>query len=381
MLIYLFRLLSRSVARATFGVHFLSSAAVSAGAVFIPLFAARLGASHFEVGVIGAAYGMALLLANVASGVGAERRGRRAFIKLGLAVSAVSCLLQVLARSPAELLAARAVFGFAAGLYPAALTAYAFDESRRVGRFQAWGSLGFGLGALMAGLLGDNERPYLLAAAALFVAFGLSLSFVKPAQPRLVFKVVPRAVIGRNLDVYGALLLRHTGAAAVWVLFPLYLRDLGASDLVIGVLTAINAGTQFFLMHGADRLRPGILVTGGLVCSAATFVAYALVGDWRLMVPIQVVLAASWAGLYVGCVAEIMHRNEERAAAMGLLSSTLAFSNVLGPFLGGAIAEAIGLRGAMWVAAGFSVAALAVYVAGADLRRQATGFGGAPARQ
>lgn len=351
-----------------------SHAAMAATSVFIAVLAYEVGASLTEVGLIVAAYASAQLVSHTLSGRAADRNGRLRIVRLGLGLSAAAALLHVVAWDALSLGAARVLFGLAAGLYPSALTSLAYDANRKLGRFTAWGSLGFSIGTLSAGMLagvgalgGYSTSVFLFASGMLTVAFLVSLALPRRPEPKVDVPFFPRAVIRRNLPAYLALLLRHVGATAVWSIFPLYLLSMGAGLREVALVSFVNGIAQFAFMQVADRFPSGRLVLAGLVLSAVSFLLFAVAPSMTWMYASQLVLGASWAALYTGCLKFVMERNVERATSTGLLQGTLQLANVVGPLIGGALADHLGFRPLMVVACAMSLLAIPAFVL--ELRR------------
>src|SRR3990172_7681537 len=66
----------------------------------VPLFAQKLGASTFHVGLIHAGFMLAATLLSVPLGLVSDRLGRRRLILAGMAISGLTSLLLLIARSP-----------------------------------------------------------------------------------------------------------------------------------------------------------------------------------------------------------------------------------------------------------------------------------------
>lgn len=346
-----------------------SHAALSATSAFIAILAVELGASLAEVGLLVAGYQAALLVSSLFAGRAADQYGRRRMVQLGLGLAALAAGLHALATSPLALGGARVVFGFAAGLYPPALTSLAYDQNRKLGRFTAWGSLGYTLGTLAAGLLaatdllgGYSTSVFVFAALMLALAFGLSLLLSPRPELNVKVPLFPRAVIARNLPAYSALLLRHVGASAAWAVFPLFLFALGADLTMVAIVSMVNGIAQFAAMQFVDRFPSGRLVVAGLAMSALTFVLFALAQNLLWILVVQLLLGASWAALYTGALKFVMERNVERATSTGLLQSTLQLSHVAGPLWGGLFAQAFGFPALMLVAAGLSLLGIPAFL-------------------
>jgi len=273
----------------------------------------------------------------------------------------------VFAFEPATVTVTRVFLGFSVGMYPAALLAYARTSDRAIGPFAAWGSLGWGLGSFLAGFADvfapSDARPIFILSSLLFLAtFGLALSARPEAAGTFSIPLFPVALIKRNLPVYVAMLIRHTGANMIWVIFPLFMRDrLGMTGLEIGIAYALNPVVQFVVMRQLDRFRSTTLVAIGLIGSALTFLSFTVAQNFPQMLLTQVLLGFSWATLYVGSLQFIVDRNPETATAGGILGSVLSISSILGPIIGGVLSAGGNYILPMYVAAGMCIAALAAY--------------------
>ena len=325
-------------------VNLFGNAAVSASLIFIPLWAAELGATTEQLGFIVAAYNGAILVASYVFGRAADIRGSRRILQAGLALGALAAFLQVFAQDPISALVTRSFLGFCVGMYPPALLAYARSADRTMGTFAAWGSLGWAAGTLLAGLSAGvapaDTRPVFLLSSVLFLA-GLGVSSGAPttAAGNLVVPLFPVDLIRRNLPIYLTMLIRHTGANMVWVIFPLYMRDvLGMNGFQIGMAYTLNPLVQFLVMQRLDRVRSTSLVAIGLVASLATFVSFTVARNVVEILATQILLGFAWATLYVGALQFLVERNRETATAGGILGSVLSISSIIGPVTGGLLA-------------------------------------------
>jgi DHA1 family quinolone resistance protein-like MFS transporter len=153
----------------------------------------------------------------------------------------------------------------------------------------------------------------------------------------------------------------------IWVTYPLFLASIGADATWIGIIYAVNAFGQFFIMNLLDKYDPSLLVAVGLASSALTFFTFELAGSYWEIIPSQVLLATAWGCLYVGSLRYVMDRNKEKATASGVLSSTMSISGIIGPVMGGIAATVFDFKGTIFIAMGMSVLALAIFVF--ELRR------------
>ncbi len=347
-------------------INFLTNAAASAAGLFIPLYAVQYGASLEEVGFIVAAYNAFIVFASILFGRAADVRGVRRILRVGLLLSAVTCLTQPFAVSPWLLLASRSLLGFCVGMYPAALLAYAKTADSLMGKFSSWGSLGWALGNALAGIAAQVDpsvywQVFALASGAWFLSFFLATA--APADPAGGIRVplFPRRVIRKNIPVYAMMFIRHTGANMIWGIFPIYLADVLHLDLLqIGMINAFNPFVQFAVMQRIDRYSSRLLVVAGLLGSFATFVLFLFAREFWGMLATQIVLGFSWATLYVGSLKFITEENVETATAGGWFNSVTSLSSIVGPAIGGFVA-AVSYDLTFEVAAVMSLVALAVY--------------------
>jgi len=126
-----------------------------------PLFEERYSFGSLLVTVIFAIYAFGVIGGLILFGNFSDRLGRKPILLFGLALSAVSALLFLLAGSLVPIYAGRIVSGLSAGIFTGTATAYVIDLApagrRRLASFVAvFANLGgLGTGTLLAGLLGE----------------------------------------------------------------------------------------------------------------------------------------------------------------------------------------------------------------------------------
>jgi len=340
----------------------------------------ELGANENAIGLIAGAFAAAGFISSYTFGRASDIRGRRGILIGGLLLSGFATVLQIVSLFAEDLkvfAVVRILVGFSSGVFPAALLAYAYDNtSGKMGKFSAWGAAGWGVGNLGLGALfwiyGENEGlyykvGYLLSALVIFLSFLIALRLPFTREVKMDVPLFPKALIKRNASVYSAMLIRHTGANMIWVTYPLFLKSINADMGWIGVIYAVNAFGQFFVMSILDKYDPTLLVAVGLASSAVTFYAFLMVGSFWEILPAQLLLAAAWGCLYVGSLRYVMDRNKEKATATGVLSSTMSISGIIGPVIGGVAVTIFSFKGTIFIAMAMSLVALAIFVF--ELRR------------
>jgi MFS family permease len=361
-------------------VQMFASAALFSSIFFMPLVLKdAMGVDEAGIGLIVAAYGVSIFFSSWLFGRFADVRGRQRIMQLGLLACAGASALQFFARTPESLTAVRVAMGLVAGTFPSALMAYAYESTGKAGKFASFGAMGWVVGTFLAGAVAvyGLYAPFLLSSALFVAAFAVSLTLPFPKVALLKVPLFPVEIIKRNAAAYMAVLLRHTGANMIWVVYPIFLARINPDPLWIGIVYAVNAGTQFFVMQLIDRYEGRGLLATGLGLSALTFYLFTIsTVEWAVMAT-QLFLGASWACTYVGALKCILSENAERSTSNGLLDSTLSLSMIIGSAVGGFVAGALGYVATMYIAMAMSLASLGIFALMVNGRAPAAATSGA----
>ena len=175
----------------------------------------------------------------------------------------------------------------------------------------------------------------------------------------------------RNLfAVTAASFIGFTGFTLVMPFLPLYFQQLGVTDigeialwsgLSLGVTPALTAMLSPFWGRFADRYGRKIMVERSLVSFIFVMGATAYVRH-----PWQVFALRALQGLFAGygslalTMAADSAPKEKTAYAIGFVQTAQRLGPAIGPVVGGAVAQLVGLRNAFLVTAGFYVCAVIV---------------------
>ncbi len=333
-------------------IQFFTNTAIFASSIFIPILAKELGAGDLMIGLIVSVFNLTYFLSAYLFGILSDRRSPRKILIIGLFLSALFFAAQVLAVNLAALFWIRALAGFACGVFPVALTVYAFnDRAGRMGKFVAYGSLGWAIGSLLAGFLVHYNPIFWISALLFFASFIISFRFPEVRSPAKT-GFIPLGLFKRNARVYIPYFLRMLGAQTAWGLFPLYLMGTGADKFLVAAAYFVNCFAQFFFMQYVERFRNLYLINIGLFTSVLSFIGYAVFHNIWLIFPVQVLLAYSFSALQVGATQEVLRRNPEKGSAVGILNAGINSTAVAGPFLAGLILTVASFDWVMWFAAG-----------------------------
>jgi len=316
-------------------VFFLSTAANGMSVLFIPVLAEQMGASDFMIGLIVAFYGLMSFLSYYLFGRLSDARGRIALIRLGLLFSGFAFALQVFVYDSLSLLVVRGLCGVRLGVFYSSLVIYGVERGKKVGKYTAFESLGWGFGNLLAGVVAVYYQVFVLSALFFFAGFMFSLRLREPSGERVMAPFFPWELIKRNLRIYLPFLLRDIGAFAIWAFLPIYMIELGASPFWVGLLYFLNTGSQFFMKQFVDDIRYGRLFRWGLVLSALAFYTYMLPTNYLHLIPVQLLVAVAWSALGTGAMGSLTVNNREKATVVGLFSSSRSLARIMGPFIAG----------------------------------------------
>jgi MFS family permease len=253
------------------------------------LYREQFGFSELMVTVIFATYAAGVIAALVLVGRLSDEIGRRPVLLPGLAFSALSAVVFLLANGVAPLLVGRVLSGFSAGVFTGTATATLVDFAppQRPGRgtlvATAANMLGLGCGPLLAGLLVEY------ASDPLRLPFWVDLALLVPAAIAIVAMPEPVSVKARPR-------LRPQALRVPEQVRPIFIRaSLAgfAGFAVLGLFTAVSPAFLGQTLHITNEAVVGLVVFAVFAASAVGQVAFEAVSE-------SLALSAGCAGLIVG---------------------------------------------------------------------------------
>lgn len=359
--------------------------------ILLPAIAKDLGLSYFEAGLLVSILHTSAFAANLGSGVIVDMTGRKVVFQiLSLVIGAVALACFGLSGLYAVLAALVALIGATNNLWHPPAIAFIAEHYAPV--------RGYALAIHATGAsVGDMVAP--LAAGALLASYGWGGAAAINAVP--VFAVamlcwiflLPRdrpaaggarsrtgfgdyraglLTLLRQRAVLGLCLmasLRSMAQTGLLVFLPLFLSDvLGVTPMVMGLaITGMHLGGVIVSPIAgmlSDRIGRRPVVMGGLGASTVLIVALTLIDDQTIFVA-----SVSALGFVLYAVRPVIHAwmmdlapADVRGSATSLLFGTQSALSVLIPVMGGAIADAYGLREVFYlIAAIMLLANLAVF--------------------
>ncbi|MDI7275089.1 MAG: MFS transporter [Anaerolineae bacterium] len=365
--------------------------ALYAGAVFLywmslylymptlPVYCESRVADLAVVGVILSQYGLWQAVIRLPLGIAADWLGwRKPFIVAGIALAGIGAWTMGSAAGAQGLLIGRAVTGLAAGtwvplvvvftsLFPPEEAVWAttlLTVSGTAGRVLATSVTGS-----LNGLGGYALAFYLAAGAALLAILAvLPARELRSARQSLSAAGVGRLIVRRDVLLPSVLaaVSQYANWAATFGFLPTLARRLGASDVLLSLMTSLNLGLLLAgnLLVAAILARIGAhrLIRLGFVLLGLGIGGTAVAPSLPLLILSQLVIGLAQGVSYpllMGLSIQRVHEGE-RMTAMGLHQSVYAVGMFSGPALSGALAEVVGIRPML---AGTAVAALVVGLA------------------
>lgn len=354
-------------------------AAIGAMAPFLPVYFRSLGLQLDAVGLLGALSAGTGIVGAPLWGLVADRfpRSRLVLPAAAVAAAAWAALLglatEPLLVVPLAVLLALSMAGIAPILDARALDAVT-DDRHLYGRLRVWGSASFVGSALAVGWIIEHTGirglfvvfvGSLLATA--LVGLGLRSQSLVPPLPRLtgVAAVLRQRAVSSFLL---AALIAWSSSSAINGFLSIYLLEIGAPEALVGLAWALGAVVELPLMIGFPWLarRAGVerLLLAGAGLLVLRALAVLVVHEPLLVTLTMLVHGAGFALLLVGGVTYVSRHAPPgtAATAQGVLSGVVfGLAMIVGPGIGGALAQAFGLGGMFTLAAlGSGVAAAAL---------------------
>jgi DHA1 family tetracycline resistance protein-like MFS transporter len=357
----------------------------------LPSYAARLGGTPANIGLLVASYSAIQFILAPLWGRVSDRIGRRPVLLIGLAGSVASYLVFAFANSLPLLLLSRILDG-GSGATVNVAQAYLADETTPEQRTKAMGMVGaaFGLGFIVGPILGGitaaigNTLPGIIAAIITAANLIMAWRVLPESVPAAVAADAPaaRTPWGALAAPVAVLFLATLAFSVMYVVFPLFgeLR-FGASRSVVsywfayvGLATAIVQGGLLGRLVtrlgevGVARLGAGVMAVGFLLIppagsagapGALFYTALALLGaGFGMAGPAMIGLASRRAAATV------------QGRTLGVTQSASSLARIIGPIVAGAVMQAASAEGAFRLSAAMAGGALLLAVAVFPRERQ-----------
>jgi MFS family permease len=341
----------------------------------VPDYADEFDLSKTGAGLLVAAFGAGAILGGVPGGIAAARFGPKQAVVAGLVLLGLASFAFALADSPLALGLARLVQGASSTITWAGALAWITGNTPKERRGEV---LGTAFGAAVAGAvlgpmfggLAEAVGVRISFATLGFVAFGfagLALLGAAAACEPVSARGVRRAFGDRRF--VGGLWLNTLPAmlfGTLVVLAPLALDEAGWSTLAIAAVFFVSGVAEVainpILGRATDRVGRLLPIRTGLVASIVAAAGLALASEPVLIAALVGAAAVAFGSLYTPGMTLTSRRAESMGLAQGLafgiMNTAWALGALVGPSLGGALAELEGDPAPYLVGAGLCVLTL-----------------------
>lgn len=342
-------------------------------------------------------FGLAKAAANYLAGTWADRFGRKPVLVAGWLVAVPVPLLLIWAPSWAWVVLANVLLGISQGMTWSTTVVMKIDlvgPARRglaMGLNEAAGYAAVAAAALATGYLAEayglRPAPFLLGVAVAALGLGLSTLVVRETRDHARVEAAEHASRpdGRQDHLHGGLTDRQVFAATsfrepalssasqaglvnnlndglAWGLFPVLFAAAGLSVGRIGILVALYPAVWGLgqLVTGAmsDRVGRKWMIVSGMWLQAAALAVVAVAGSFVGWAFASVLLGLGTALVYptlLAAIGDVAHPTW-RARAVGVYRLWRDGGFAAGALLAGIVADAWGVRAAIWVVAGVTAA-------------------------
>ena len=246
-------------------------------------------------------------------------------------------------------------------------------NARRYGRIRLWGSVGFLVTVMVAGVFferaGMHHFPAWTVATMLAVTVSVfCLPDFKEAIPAHALRVNVMPVLRQRAVqwFFASVFLHVLSHIGIYVFFSLYLDSLGYSKTMIGLLWALSVVVEIGWFFTQSRWLPHMSLSAWLVlCSAAMVLRMGLTASSAqvlvLLLLAQALHALTFATHHTVCIALLSQHFSGRLRGRGQALYTVigyGFPGVIGGLAGGMLSTHYGLSSVYW--ASMVISALAV---------------------
>jgi DHA1 family multidrug resistance protein-like MFS transporter len=320
----------------------------------LPLYAKKLGAGGFAVGLIFGLFSLSRSVVMPFYGRLSDLLGRKVFIVAGLAAYSVASLGYVFAQGVVSLSLVRLFHGLASAAILPIVMALVGDltprgsEGRSMGLFSTAFFAGFGAGPIIGGVISDRfgfDAAFYAMGGLVLMGLLFVLVFVKePEKKAEVTKHYPFREIFSSPVLRSIFIYRFVGAvgrSSVFAFLPIFaVSRLSLSATSIGlvlssvILTTSVLQTPFGAL--GDRMSKSALIIAAGFLSALSLVLIPWSGSLGLLVGVICVQGLSGAMAVPSLTALAV--SEGRTIGMGSVMGVFSFAMSVGQFLGPLIA-------------------------------------------
>jgi len=342
---------------------FVVSLSIGMFSPLVPLYAQRLGASYFDLGIIGVAWSAPYIVLPAVVGALADKFGRRAFLLVGMAGCALVSGLFLLAHEVWQVTAIRALNGIAYSFMLPVVEALVVDitsaeeRTKAMGRYSFSWSLGMLIGPFIGGLLLETFGFAVLFSMSLVVAISAFIialyTMLSRHQPRSQPSIPETTSSSKDIvavsihPIYLVIVMYSITTGLIFSIFPAYAEGLGLDAFQIGTLfSMLGIARTLTFWHSKSITEIGEKQS---IVLALTIQAFSLIAMAYLYGFIPFLILMSLLGFGIGVLTPLTLSIASKIASsakvgiiMGLVEGLSGIGWTIGSLVGGATTESIG---------------------------------------
>lgn len=358
--------------------YFLYYAAAASLLPFLVLYYEQLGLSGSQIGVLTAILPLVTLFAaSFWGGLADATQQHQPLMFLALGGVILLALVTLFSTTFLSLVGVIIAFAFfAAPIVPfldSSTLAYLGESKNQYGKLRLWGAVGWGMAAPVVGWLVERfDLTWSFYSYMGLMFAGLLVSFNLPRRQIRIgvsFWQGVRLLLGNKRQWLLFLIIIFSagiGSAIVHNYLFLYMELLGAGNTLMGWALTVATLSELVIFSSSDRLLKRWGIKNVLLLALAALVvrllAYALISNPWLVLPVQLLHGFSFSALWAAGVAyaDKIAPPGLSATAQGLFTSVfMGLAAAIGAFGGGVLYENIGL---LWMFGSTGLVLLIVFL-------------------
>jgi MFS family permease len=174
-----------------------------------------------------------------------------------------------------------------------------------------------------------------------------------------------RKIPGEVLYLFLAMCITLLGDSSLYVLLPIYAKEIGIPVAAVGVLLSINRfirlGTNQFVSKLYSKIGSHRLFLVSVILAGITTFLYGLPVGFVIFLISRAVWGGCWSSMRLVCFIKISENSDEssRGIVTGIFNSIVRIGSLVATLLGGVFAELAGYRNTYYI---FGLLTLAVCV-------------------
>ena len=349
-------------------IYFLVYAGSASFLAFYNLFLEENGFSGFRIGTIMALFQAVLVFSVIFWGYLADKNGLKKAILLSITTTIILIYLLKFVTGYFFLLLFIPVFAFFYHPNPTLIDTIAVHHSRNYpgkgfGQFRMWGSLGWGSATLLLGFLMTTMDlsiifpvgAFIFAVIMILIALKTKNEVPEEVQNLVNLKDFKKVFANRHLSIFFILLFLYGISKAPLTYFiNLYLKEIGASNSLIGFAFTVQAFCELPFFFFADKLVEKFgakkVILFSILFTVLRLFLYSIISNPYIAIPLGAGHGIT-LGLFIVAVTQYVHKIvpvQWRATAQSMIWGFHFGAGItVGNLLIGYLKDQISMKGVM----------------------------------